>query len=52
MPRADVSTTTRFPQWRPFVDAVQRRRPDAGTRCEAASDPKTLGRVRGLLSGY
>jgi hypothetical protein len=25
----------RFPEWRPFVDAVQRRRPDAGTWCEA-----------------
>ncbi|OBG91777.1 hypothetical protein A9X05_11150 [Mycobacterium sp. E3298] len=25
----------RFPEWRPFVDAVQQRRPDAGTWCEA-----------------
>jgi hypothetical protein len=25
----------RFPEWQPFVDAVQRRRPDAGTWCEA-----------------
>ncbi|WP_077102633.1 maleylpyruvate isomerase N-terminal domain-containing protein [Mycobacterium terramassiliense] len=25
----------RFPEWRPFLDAVQRRRPDAGTWCEA-----------------
>lgn len=25
----------RFPEWRPFVDAVQRRRPDVGTWCEA-----------------
>ena len=25
----------RFPEWRPFADAVQRRRPDAGTWCEA-----------------
>lgn len=25
----------RFPEWRPFADAVQRRGPDAGTWCEA-----------------
>jgi uncharacterized protein (TIGR03083 family) len=25
----------RFPEWQPFVDTVQRRRPDAGTWCEA-----------------
>lgn len=25
----------RFPEWQPFLDAVQRRRPDAGTWCEA-----------------
>jgi hypothetical protein len=25
----------RFPEWRPFVEAVQRRGPDAGTWCEA-----------------
>ncbi|OBE92709.1 maleylpyruvate isomerase N-terminal domain-containing protein [Mycobacterium sp. 852002-10029_SCH5224772] len=25
----------RFPEWRPFVDAAQRRGPDAGTWCEA-----------------
>ena len=25
----------RFPEWRPFVDAAQQRRPDAGTWCEA-----------------
>jgi uncharacterized protein (TIGR03083 family) len=25
----------RFPEWQPFVDAVQQRRPDAGTWCEA-----------------
>jgi hypothetical protein len=25
----------RFPEWQPFIDAVQRRRPDAGTWCEA-----------------
>jgi len=27
--------TDRFPEWQPFADAVQRRRPDAGTWCEA-----------------
>jgi Mycothiol maleylpyruvate isomerase N-terminal domain len=27
--------TERFPEWRPFLDAVQQRRPDAGTWCEA-----------------
>jgi hypothetical protein len=25
----------RFPEWQPFIDAVQQRRPDAGTWCEA-----------------
>ena len=25
----------RFPEWRPFVDAVQKRRPDTGTWCAA-----------------
>ncbi|MFZ1164721.1 maleylpyruvate isomerase N-terminal domain-containing protein [Mycobacterium sp.] len=25
----------RFPEWQPFVDSVQQRRPDAGTWCEA-----------------
>jgi hypothetical protein len=25
----------RFPEWRPFSDAIQARRPDAGTWCEA-----------------
>ncbi len=25
----------RFPEWQPFLDAVQRRRPEAGTWCEA-----------------
>lgn len=25
----------RFPEWRPFTEAVQQRRPDAGTWCEA-----------------
>jgi hypothetical protein len=25
----------RFPEWQPFVEAVQQRRPDAGTWCEA-----------------
>lgn len=24
----------RFPEWRPFADAVKQRRPDAGTWCE------------------
>jgi Mycothiol maleylpyruvate isomerase N-terminal domain len=27
--------TNRFPEWQPFVDAVQQRRPEAGTWCEA-----------------
>jgi uncharacterized protein (TIGR03083 family) len=27
--------TDRFPEWQPFVDAVQQRRPDVGTWCEA-----------------
>ncbi|HEX4559480.1 MAG TPA: maleylpyruvate isomerase N-terminal domain-containing protein [Mycobacterium sp.] len=27
--------TDRFPEWQPFVNAVQQRRPDAGTWCEA-----------------
>jgi Mycothiol maleylpyruvate isomerase N-terminal domain len=27
--------TDRFPEWRPFLDAVQQRRSDAGTWCEA-----------------
>jgi Mycothiol maleylpyruvate isomerase N-terminal domain len=27
--------TDRFPEWAPFADAVQHRRPDAGTWCEA-----------------
>jgi hypothetical protein len=27
--------THRFPEWQPFVDAVQQRRPDTGTWCEA-----------------
>ena len=25
----------RFPEWQPFIDAVQQRRPDTGTWCEA-----------------
>ncbi len=29
------STHDRFPEWQPFIDAVQQRRPDAGTWCEA-----------------
>ncbi|HWF29158.1 MAG TPA: maleylpyruvate isomerase N-terminal domain-containing protein [Mycobacterium sp.] len=49
--------TDRFPEWQPFVDAVQRRRPDAGTWCEAwtvrdivahqAGNAEELGRVLG-----
>ena len=31
-PHVDVD---RFPEWRPFADAVARRRPDTGTWCEA-----------------
>ena len=31
-PQVDVD---RFPEWRPFADAVARRRPDTGTWCEA-----------------
>lgn len=31
-PRIDAD---RFPEWQPFLDAVQQRRPDAGTWCEA-----------------
>ena len=31
-PKAD---TDRFPEWEPFAAAVQQRRPDAGTWCEA-----------------
>ena len=27
--------TDRFPEWQPFLDAVQQRRPDAGSWCEA-----------------
>jgi hypothetical protein len=27
--------TDRFPEWQPFIEAVQQRRPDAGTWCEA-----------------
>jgi hypothetical protein len=27
--------TDRFPEWQPFLDAVQQRRPDTGTWCEA-----------------
>jgi hypothetical protein len=30
-----VIETDRFPEWQPFVDAVQQRRPDTGTWCEA-----------------
>ncbi|MBO0732162.1 MAG: maleylpyruvate isomerase N-terminal domain-containing protein [Acidimicrobiaceae bacterium] len=52
----------RFPEWRPFADAVQARRPDAGTWCEAwtvrdivahqAGNAEELARVLGAhLSG-
>ncbi|MEZ0354584.1 maleylpyruvate isomerase N-terminal domain-containing protein [Mycobacterium sp. pR1184] len=30
-----VIDAERFPEWQPFVDAVQQRRPDSGTWCEA-----------------
>jgi hypothetical protein len=30
-----VTIDDRFPEWQPFVDAVQQRGPDAGTWCEA-----------------
>ena len=49
--------TDRFPEWPPFIDAVQQRRPDAGTWCEAwtvrdivihqAGNALELGRVLG-----
>ena len=49
--------TDRFPEWQPFVDALQQRRPDAGTWCEAwtvrdivihqAGNAKELARVLG-----
>ena len=49
--------TDRFPEWQPFLDAVQQRRPDAGTWCEAwtvrdivihqAGNALELGRVLG-----
>lgn len=52
----------RFPEWQPFLDAVQQRRPDAGTWCEAwtvrdivihqAGNAEELARVlRGHLEG-
>ena len=37
----------RFPEWQPFADAVQQRRPDAGTWCEAW----TVRDYRGAPSG-
>jgi hypothetical protein len=50
----------RFPEWQPFLDAVQRRRPDAGTWCEAwtvrdivihqAGNAEELARVLGRTS--
>ncbi|MEM6105679.1 maleylpyruvate isomerase N-terminal domain-containing protein [Mycobacterium sp. 050272] len=30
-----VIDAERFPEWQPFLDAVQQRRPDSGTWCEA-----------------
>ncbi|BBZ12664.1 maleylpyruvate isomerase N-terminal domain-containing protein [Mycobacterium branderi] len=59
--RAKIDTD-RFPEWQPFVDAVQQRRPDAGTWCEAwtvrdivihqAGNAEELARVlRGHLEG-
>jgi hypothetical protein len=49
--------TDRFPEWQPFLDAVQQRRPDAGTWCKAwtvrdivihqAGNALELGRVLG-----
>lgn len=49
--------TDRFPEWQPFIDAVQQRRPDAGTWCEAwtvrdmvvhqAANAEELARVLG-----
>src|ERR1700709_1995970 len=57
--RVDID---RFPGWAPFVEAVQSRRPDAGTWCEAwtvrdivahqAGNAEELARVlAGHLSG-
>jgi hypothetical protein len=54
--------TDRFPEWQHFLDAVQQRRPDAGTWCEAwtvrdivvhqAGNAEELARVLGAhLSG-
>jgi hypothetical protein len=54
--------TDRFPEWRPFADAVARRHPDTGTWCEAwtvrdivahqAGNAEELGRVlAGHLAG-
>jgi hypothetical protein len=37
--------TDRFPEWQPFLDAVQQRRPDAGTWCEADMDVAWTGRT-------
>ena len=51
----------RFPEWQPFADAVQQRRPDAGTWCEAwtvrdivvhqAGNAEELARVLGAHLG-
>jgi hypothetical protein len=38
----------RFAEWQPFVDAVQQRRPDSGTWCEAWTvNAEELARVLG-----
>ena len=33
--RLDKANRDRFPEWEPFADAVQERRPETGTWCEA-----------------
>jgi Mycothiol maleylpyruvate isomerase N-terminal domain len=33
--KSDTVDIDRFPEWKPFTEAVERRRPDAGTWCEA-----------------
>ena len=33
--KSDTVDVDRFPEWKPFTEAVGRRRPDAGTWCEA-----------------
>jgi len=34
-PKRNTVDVDRFPEWEPFAEAVKRRRPDAGTWCEA-----------------